>query len=243
MNQDTLFQSHRPVVMGARGMVAAAHPLASVAGLRTLMEGGNAFDATVATVAALNVVEPYMSGMGGVGCLLAYVAKEERTRVLNFTGRAPAAADPSRFTEENKERGILSVLVPGNVAGWLTLHETYGRLERERLFQPAIDYAEEGFPITHLNRFLIADAKPRWSPYSGSRSILEPQGRTPAPGQLLLQPQLAESLRKVAKGGKEVFYRGELAERIVEASRQMGGLLTEEDLADYDAWWGGADWD
>ena len=150
MNQDTLFQSHRPVVMGANGMVAAAHPLASVAGLRTLMEGGNAFDAAVATVAALNVVEPYMSGMGGVGCLLAYVAKEERTRVLNFTGRAPAAADPSRFTEENKERGILSVLVPGNVAGWLTLHETYGRLDRERLFQSAIDYAEEGFPITHL---------------------------------------------------------------------------------------------
>ena len=237
MNQDTLFQSHRPVVMGARGMVAAAHPLASVAGLRTLMEGGNAFDAAVATVAALNVVEPYMSGMGGVGCLLAYVAKEERTRVMNFTGRAPAAADPSRFTEENKERGILSVLVPGNVAGWLTLHETYGRLDRERLFQSAIDYAEEGFPITHLNHFLIVDAKPRWSPYSGSRSILEPRGKTPAPGQLLLQPQLAKSLRKVAKGGKEVFYRGELAERIVEASRQMGGLLTEEDLADYDAWW------
>ena len=93
MNSNTSVQAHRPVVMGCNGMVASAHPLASIAGLRTLMEGGNAFDATVATAAALNVVEPYMSGMGGVGHLLAYVAAENRTRVLNFSGRAPAAAD------------------------------------------------------------------------------------------------------------------------------------------------------
>lgn len=237
MNQNTSVQSHRPVVMGARGMVASAHPLASLAGLRALMDGGNAFDATVATVAALNVVEPYMSGMGGVGCLLAYIAKEKRTRVLNFTGRAPAAAEPSLFTNENKESGILSVLVPGNVAGWLTLHETYGGLELERLFQPAISYAEEGFPVTHLNSHLIADGEIRWSAYPSSRSILAPRGRAPCPGEKLLQPQLAHSLRKVAKGGKEVFYRGELARQIVQGSKDLGGLLTEEDLAEYDAWW------
>ena len=237
MNQNTSVQSHRPVVMGARGMVASAHPLASLAGLRALMDGGNAFDATVATVAALNVVEPYMSGMGGVGCLLAYVAREKRTRVLNFTGRAPAAAEPSLFTNENKESGILSVLVPGNVAGWLTLHETYGGLELERLFQPAISYAEEGFPVTHLNSHLIADGESRWSAYPSSRSILAPRGKAPGPGEKLLQPQLADSLRKVAKGGKEVFYRGELAQQIVQGSSHLGGLLTEEDLAHYDAWW------
>ena len=237
MNQNTSVQSHRPVVMGARGMVASAHPLASIAGLRALMDGGNAFDATVATVAALNVVEPYMSGMGGVGSLLAYIAREKRTRVLNFTGRAPAAAEPSLFTDENKERGILSILVPGNVAGWLTLHETYGRLDLERLFQSAIAYAEEGFPVTHLNSHLIADGQPRWSVYSGSRNILAPQGKAPEPGEKLFQPQLADSLRKVAKGGKEVFYRGELAQRIIEGSNDLGGLLTEKDLANYDAWW------
>ena len=237
MNQNTSVQSHRPVVMGARGMVASAHPLASLAGLRALMDGGNAFDATVATVAALNVVEPYMSGMGGVGCLLAYVAREKRTRVLNFTGRAPAAAEPSLFTNENKESGILSVLVPGNVAGWLTLHETYGGLELERLFQSAIAYAEEGFPVTHLNSHLIADGESRWSAYPSSSSILAPRGKAPGPGEKLLQPQLADSLRKVAKGGKDVFYRGELAQQIVKGSKGMGGLLTEEDLAQYDAWW------
>ena len=237
MNQNTSVQSHRPVVMSTRGMVASAHPLASIAGLRALMDGGNAFDATVATVAALNVVEPYMSGMGGVGCLLAYVAKEKRTRVLNFTGRAPAAAEPSLFTNENKESGILSVLVPGNVAGWLTLHKTYGGLELERLFQPAITYAEEGFPVTHLNSHLIADGQTRWSAYPSSNKILAPHGKAPEPGEKLLQPQLADSLRKVAKGGKEIFYKGELAQRIVEGSKDLGGLLTEEDLSDYDAWW------
>ena len=237
MNVDSSVQTHRPVVMGSNGMVTAAHPLASVAGLRTLMKGGNAFDATVAVAAALNVVEPYMSGMGGVGCLLAYIAAEKRTRVLNFTGRAPGTADPNLFTDKNKERGILSVLVPGTVAGWLTLHESYGRLELEELFEPAIDYAEQGSPLTHLNHFLTADGRDRWAPYASSRAILEPHGKVPQPGERLRQPQLGQSLRKVAMGGKEVFYRGELAKRIVEASQQLGGLLTEEDLADYEAWW------
>ena len=237
MNVDSSVQAHRPVVMGSNGMVTSAHPLASVAGLRILMEGGNAFDATVAVAAALNVVEPYMSGMGGVGCLLAYIAAEKRTRVLNFTGRAPGAADASLFTDKNKERGILSVLVPGTVAGWLKLHETYGALALEDLFKPAIDYAEEGFPLTHLNHFLTADGRDRWAPYTSSRAILEPHGKVPQPGERLRQPQLGQSFRKVAQGGKEVFYSGELAKRIVEACQQMGGLLTEEDLANYEAWW------
>ena len=230
-------EAHRPVVMGVNGMVTSAHPLASVAGLRALVEGGNAFDAIVATAAALNVVEPYMSGMGGVGCLLAYIAAEKRIRVLNFTGRAPKAAETSLFTHDNKERGPLSVLVPGAVAGWLTLHETYGRLDREKLFSHAIAYAEQGFPLTHLNNLIISDASARWSPYDSSRSVLMPGGRVPGPGGVLRQPRLADSLRKVAKGGQEAFYRGELPRRIVEASREMGGLISEEDMSDYRPWW------
>ena len=230
-------QAHRPVAMGINGMVTSAHPLASLAGLRALMDGGNAFDATVATAATLNVVEPYMSGMGGIGNLLAYVAKEKRIRALNFTGRAPKAAETSLFTPENKDQGILSVLVPGAVAGWLTLHETYGRLDRERLFRDAIAHAEIGFPLTHLNQFLIVDAGPSWRPYATSSSILMPNGNLPVPGKVLKQPQLADSLRKVAQGGTETFYRGKLAQRMVEACREMGGLLTSEDLAVYQPWW------
>ena len=228
----------RPLAMGANGMVSSAHPLASLAGIHVLLEGGNAFDAAVATGAALAVVEPHMSGVGGIGVALAYVAREARVRALNFSGRAPRAAEPSVFTEEAKETGILAPLVPGNVAGWLTLHERYGSLDRERLFRPAIDYAENGFPVTSLTSFVIAESVPRLGLFPASASILLGTGnRGPAPGSLLKMPGLAQSLRVIADGGQEAFYRGELAERIVRGSEAAGGLFAEDDLAGYEAEW------
>ena len=231
-------QPTRPVAMGVNGMVSAAHPLASTAGLRVLMDGGNAFDAAVATAAVLNVVEPYMSGMGGIGVGLAYVAREGRVRALDFSGRAPRAARPDLYSEETMGTGILAAMVPGNVAGWLTLHETYGRLDRQRLFQPAIDYAENGFPITYLNSAKIAEAADRLRKFPASAAImLDGDGQAPPPGTRLRMAQLAESLRVVAEGGKEVFYRGDLARRIVEASNGMGGIYSLEDLSRYEARW------
>ena len=218
-------------------MVTSAHPLASLAGQRMLMEGGNAFDAAVATAAALNVVEPYMSGAGGVGVALAHIGAEGRVRALNFSGRAPRSATPDRFTDDTKQTGILAPLVPGNVAGWLTLHETYGTLDRERLFRPAIDYASDGFPVTHLNSRIMASSAVRLSPFPSGSIILDGNGKTPAPGALLRMPQLAESLRQIAAGGKETFYRGELAQRLVEGNQELGGLYTLDDLADYEAEW------
>ena len=229
--------AHRPVAVGVNGVVTSAHPLASVAGVRVLMEGGNAFDAAVTTAATLNVVEPYMSGIGGIGLALAYVASENRVRALNFSGRAPRAAEPSRFTEGTIETGILAPLVPGNVAGWLTLHETYGSLDRERLFQPAIEYADKGFPLTRHNSQIIAATAPRLSLFPSASLMLDSAGRAPRPGSRLRMPQLAESLRKIARDGKETFYRGELAEAIVRGNQEMGGLFTQADLADYEANW------
>ena len=227
-----------PVAMGVNGMVSSAHSLASMAGLRVLVDGGSAFDAAVATAATLNVVEPYMSGIGGIGLALAYVAAEGRVRALNFSGRAPKAAEPSRFTDETRETGILSSLVPGNVAGWLTLHETYGSMDRDHLFQPAIDYAENGCPVTHLNSLVISQLADLLGRVPASASImLDGAGRAPKPGARLRMPQLARSLRKIAKHGKEVFYQGELGQRIVEANQAMGGLFTMEDLAEYKAEW------
>ena len=227
----------RPVATGVNGMVASAHPLASLAGLRLLMAGGNAFDAAVATAATLNVVEPYMSGVGGIGLALVYLAKENRVRALNFSGRAPKAAEPSRFTEETKETGVLAPLVPGNVAGWLTLHETYGLLDRERIFQPAIDYAEYGFPVTQLNSRMMAQSTPRLSRFPSASIILDSSGQPPKPGTRLKMPQLAESLRTISQHGKETFYRGELAQSIVKGNQEMGGLFTQDDLAKYEAQW------
>ena len=232
---DTSLAGRSPV-FGANGMVASAHPLASLAGVRALVDGGNAFDAAVAVASALNVCEPFMSGAGGVGLALAYVAAEDRVRALNFSGRMPRAADPDEYTEADKDLGIRSALVPGNVAGWLTLHETYGRLERHRLFEAAIGYAENGIAITFFNAKSIIKAVPRLSQFP-SAGIFVRNGKGPRSGDLLKQPQLAESLRTIARGGKDEFYRGELADRLVQGARDLGGQLTEDDLADYDAQW------
>ena len=229
--------AHRPVAVGVNGMVASAHPLASIAGVRVLMDGGNAFDAAVTTAATLNVVEPYMSGIGGLGLALMYVAGEDRVRALNFSGRAAKAAEPSRFTEETIETGILAPLVPGNVAGWLTLHEAYGSLDRERLFQPAIEYADKGFPLTQRNSRYMAATASRLSMFPSASIILDSAGRAPKPGFRLKMPQLAESLRKVSRDGQETFYRGELAQEIVRGNQEMGGLFTLADLAEYEAQW------
>ena len=236
-NRSVYPASNRPVAMGANGMVASAHPLASLSGLRMLMQGGNAFDATVATAATLNVVEPYMSGVGGIGLALTYVAKEGRVRALNFSGRAPMRAEPDMFSDETKQTGALAPLVPGNVAGWMTLHETYGSLDREQLFEPAIDYAEQGFPVTHLNSRSIANSAPRLSRFPSASIVLDGRGRAPGPGTRLKMPQLARSLKTIAKQGQEVFYKGELAERIVNGNRELGGLFTQDDLATYEALW------
>lgn len=226
----------RHPAVGVNGMAASAHPLASLAGVRIMAQGGNAFDAAVAIASTLNVCEPYMSGAAGVGVALAYVAAEDRVRALNFSGRMPQAADPDEYSEADKDVGVKSALVPGNCAGWLTLHETYGRLDREPLFEPAIGYAENGTAITAFNARSIGNSAARLSQFP-SAGIFVKNGAGPRAGHRQKQPQLAESLRSIASGGKDEFYRGALGKRIVDGLRELGGQMTEEDLATYDAEW------
>ena len=225
--------------MGVNGMVASAHPLATQAGIRMLQAGGNAMDAIVATASTLNVVEPFMSGIGGIGVALVYVAKEDRVRVLNFSGCAPMAATPDRFADkEASYTGILSPLVPGNAAGWLTLHETYGKLDREQVLQPVIDYAENGVPVTYLSSHIMQQNTGRIGQFPTSAAIvLDSSGNALKPGARLYMKQLAESYRLVAREGKSAFYTGELGERIVRSVREVGGLLTMDDLAGYQPEW------
>jgi gamma-glutamyltranspeptidase/glutathione hydrolase len=219
-------------------MVSSAHPLASQAGIQILADGGNAFDAVVAIASTLNVVEPYMSGVGGIGLALAHVASECRVRALNFSGRMPRAATPDRFTKESVQQGILAPLVPGNLAGWLTLHETYGTMDRERLFKTAIGYAEKGFPITYVNSEIMHQAAELLRAFpKSSQTILDSSGNAHPPGTRLVWPDLANSLKLIAEKGADVFYRGEIAERIVKASQEMNGLFTMDDLADYEVQW------
>ncbi|MGE3540705.1 MAG: gamma-glutamyltransferase [Candidatus Tectimicrobiota bacterium] len=232
-----LYQAHRPVVMGCHGMVTSAHPLASQAGLRMLLEGGNAFDAAVAAAATLNVVEPYMSGVGGIGVLLCYIAAEKRLRVLNFSGRAPYAAVPERYTPETQLLGLAAPLVPGNVAGWCTLLDTYGSMALQRVLAPAIAYAEQGVPLTTVHSAFIANNRQVLASFPTSAQIFLPQATVPAPGTVLRQRDLAQSLRLLAEGGQDVFYRGALADRMLRVIAQRGGLLTRQDLQEYRAAW------
>ena len=229
----------RPVAMGVNGMVVSAHSLASAAGLGVLADGGNAFDAAMTIGSTLAVVEPHMSGVGGIGVALAYVASEGRTRSLDFSGRAPLAAESSLFDEDSKDVGPLAPLIPGNVAGWLALHERYGSMDLDRLLRPAIGYAESGFPATQITSFAMSEVVPRLLRFPDSAAIvLGASGNAPRPGSRIVAPALAASLRAIAVGGVEEFYRGGLARRIVQGVRAAGGLFSEEDLATYAPAWG-----
>lgn len=227
----------RPVVMGTSGMVASAHPSATLAGLSVLRDDGNAFDAAVAVGSTLGVVEPYMSGIGGIGVALAYIAAEDRVRALDFSGRAPLSAYPDEFTQDSKDIGVRSCLVPGNVAGWLAMQREYGTLAPGPLFGPAIGLAESGTPVTFNNHRQITKAVPRLMLHTDTAGIVLHDGASPGPGALLRFPQLAASLRRIAEGGVAEFYSGDLAKRFVKANQELGGLMSLEDLSGYEAEW------
>ena len=229
--------STRPVSMGNNGMVTSAHPLATNAGIKILTQGGNAFDAAVSVASTLNVVEPYMSGLGGIGLALIYLKKENKFRCLNFSGNAPENAPPEKFTPQNKSLGILSALIPGNLSGWLTLQETYGTMPLDNLFSSAIHYAQNGFPLTYLNAQYIVKSKDRIMPYPSASILLSNNNSAPKPGSILKMPQLAESFKKISKHGKDIFYKGELAEKLVNGNNKLGGIFTLDDLANYKPEW------
>jgi gamma-glutamyltranspeptidase/glutathione hydrolase len=219
-------------------MVASAHPYASQAGLDVLRDGGNAIDAAVAVASTLNVVEPYMSGAGGIGHALVYVANERRTRVLNFSGHAPTGAAPEVFTEESKQLGAKAPLVPGNAGGWLTMHEAYGRLPRQRVFRDAIEYASNGCPLTPFNAEML---KANWGLLtrfeSTRKAFLGGASEPPGTGALFKQRALSASLAEIASEGAKSFYEGRLAAAMSDSFRAAGGLLTRDDLASYRPQW------
>lgn len=203
---------HRPVVMGTRGLVTSANALASMAGVRILLAGGNAVDAAVATAAALNVCEPYMSGVGGGGYMLLYTARDHRLRVLDFNGPSPWAATPAAFaTAEEKDRGPKAPIVPGAIGGWLTALESAGTMDRATVFAPVIEYAERGVPVTIKTAAFIAAGAGRLTPEA--RAVFCPTGDAPAPGTILRQPQLAATYRQLVAEGARAFYGGTLGAR------------------------------
>ena len=227
--------------MGREAMVSTAHPLATAAGLEVLRAGGNAFDASVAIAATLNVVEPQNSGLGGYGTILLFDAAQKQVRFLNSSGRIPAAVDSDAFRaptpgyEENR-RGAKAVSTPGNLHAWEAMSKEYGRLEWKRLFDPAARLAEDGFEIDVSGARTIAAAYAAFP--SRARAFYGRDGRAIAAGERLVQKDLARSLRLVAARGASVFYDGELGAAIDSAMREAKGFLSASDLrADKAEWW------
>jgi gamma-glutamyltranspeptidase/glutathione hydrolase len=218
-------------------MVCAGHPLASQAGIAMLQKGGNAVDAAIATAAALNVVEPLMSGIGGDGYLMIYWKNDDRLSVVNATGAAPGAATREHFLPQGiPMKGILSVSVPALVDGWLSAHEKYGRLSLAEVFAPAMDLATNGFPTSHVLAKAIA-ADPLICEFPTSKAVFSHDGRPLQPGEILYQRDLGRTFQDIVDGGKNAFYRGKIARSLVRFSQEQGGLLTEADFAQCRSRW------
>ncbi len=232
-------EAYRPSVMGRNGMVASGHALASQAGNQTLMAGGNAVDAAIATAAALGVVEPAGSGVGGDGFTLIYWAETGQVSAVNATGPAPGAATRERYLDDGgiPMKGIRSVSVPGLVDGWLLAHGRYGALSLDEVFGPAIALCEEGFPVSHLLAEQLRAEHGSFAADPYTRAVFTRDGEPLHTGALLRNCNLGATLRQIARGGRKTFYEGEIARAVAEFSRDHDGLLTQEDLASFHAHW------
>jgi gamma-glutamyltranspeptidase / glutathione hydrolase len=247
----------RSEVMARNGMVTTVQPLAAQAGLRVLEQGGNAIDAAVATAAVLNVVYPANTGIGGDLFALIYVAKEKKVYQLNASGIAPSGltlahmnslgykANPSNFGPGSgmPSGGILTVTVPGSLWGWQEVLTRFGTRPFKDVLQPAIDYADQGFPITEeiASGWRMKNALPLAGcckePDPDSVKTFYVDGNRPATGTIFRNPDLAKTFRLIQQQGRDVFYHGEVAKAIVAKSKALGGSMTLDDLASYKGEW------
>jgi gamma-glutamyltranspeptidase/glutathione hydrolase len=224
--------------VGANGMVSSAHPLASEAGLTVLREGGNAVDAAVATAFAIGVVEPEMSGVGGSGALLAWIAKDRRAEFLDFYAAQPIASfRAANAVGRESTTPMREVGVPGNVAGLLLAQERFGRLTRAQVMAPAIALAEEGFPMYEVLASMIRRDSADLARDSVGRSIYLKDGRVPALGEHVANPALARVLRTIALEGRRGFYEGQIAADVVARMNRGGHPVTATDFARYEPVW------
>ena len=236
----------RSMVMTRFGIVSTSQTLASQAGARVLEEGGNAIDAAIAANATLGVVEPAMNGMGGDLFAIIYEAKTGKLYGLNSSGWTPAGLTMDLLDKEGylpkpgvkeKPLGVHRVTVPGAVAGWQTLREKFGTMNFDRLFGAAIYYAENGYPVTELISQEWEGAERRKATVAGFKETYMPGGHTPKPGEIFKNPVLAASLKMVAQKGRDGFYKGPLAERLVNFLHEQGNAMTLADLSEFQPEW------
>jgi gamma-glutamyltranspeptidase/glutathione hydrolase len=234
-------QGSRSPVLATNGLVATSQPLASAAALRILQDGGNAVDAAVGAAAVLNVVEPMSTGIGGDMFALVFMQQDGKPVGLNGSGWAGSKASEeffrSRRLSDIPQFGMHSVTVPGAVAGWFKLHRRYGKLPMNRVLLPAIEYAEKGFPVSDIiaNQWQRAEHRLHSTPESARDLLLD--GRAPRQGEVVRFPHLARTLMQIVEGGRDAFYKGAIAQKIVAFSEKNDGMLTLSDFAEFDAQW------
>jgi gamma-glutamyltranspeptidase/glutathione hydrolase len=231
----------RSMVVSRGGIVAAESPLAAQAGAMILAHGGNAIDAAVATNAAMGVLEPMMNGIGGDLFAIVYEAKTEKLYGLNASGWAPAKLTlefiKSEGLTEMPREGIHSVTVPGAVDGWSKLLSRFGSKRFPEVLAPAIHFAKDGFPVPELDAeyWGLSEKKLQADPNAAATFLID--GRAPHLGEIFRDPDLAHSLEQIAAGGRDAFYKGEIAHRMAATSSKLGGRMTLEDLADFASEW------
>ena len=225
----------RSVVRAEHGMVASSQPLASQAGLDVLKRGGNAVDAAIAMAAMLNVTEPMMTGIGGDAFMLVYWSKTGELKGLNASGRAPRALDLDYFAKRGVTQmpifGMESITVPGAFDGWVNLLEKYGTRKLAELLAPAIEYADNGFPVMEKTASDWSEEVAKLKQTAAAAANYLPDGRAPRAGEIFRQKNLANTFRILARGGRDAFYKGEIAQAIADYCRKNGGFITLDDLA------------
>jgi len=231
----------RSVVIARHGMVATSHPLAAQTGLDVLKRGGNAVDAAIATNAMLGLVEPMSCGIGGDLFCIYWDAKTKKLHGLNASGRSPYKISrqvlASRGMKKIPLEGPLPWSVPGCVDGWATLAQRFGTMKLAELLAPAIATAEEGFPVSEIIADDWNDSQKALARWPDSAKTYLPGGRAPKVGEIFKNPNLAATYRAIAAGGRDAFYRGEIARRIVAHSDAHDGLFSRKDFADHESEW------
>jgi len=235
-------RSHaRSMVITRYGIVATAHALASQAGAEVLARGGSAADAAIAANAVLGVTEPMMNGMGGDLFVLYWQAGKRKLYGLNASGWAPQGLSIEHLRRKGwaamPQDGIDSVTVPGVVDGWGKLHRRFGQRRWKEIFQPAIFYADHGYPVPEVIQGYWQVGPEALALDKESQRVYLPNGKVPGVGEIFCNPDLARSLRMIADDGAKAFYRGKIARAIVSTSEAHGGTISKDDLAEFSAEW------
>jgi gamma-glutamyltranspeptidase / glutathione hydrolase len=231
----------RSEIISQNGMAATSHPLATQVALDILKKGGSAIDAAIAANACLGLMEPTGCGIGGDLFAIVWDAKTQKLHGLNASGRSPKSLTKEVLFMRDVKRfpphGPLPVSVPGAVDGWDQLHKKFGILPWKDLLEPAITYAENGFPVTELIAYYLAAGARSLSKYEGFSEVFMPNGKTPSKGEIFKNPFLANTYKKIAQGGRDAFYKGDIARTIGDYMKRQSGYLSYEDLASHSSEW------